>query len=87
MHLITVLIADRNYCGMVNNMKLFKKLFHKHNFNNVGHKSNVIQYDSMGYPLRLYIMKCDCGITNQEWIDVPESSVTDKDVILRWERL
>ena len=32
-------------------------------------------------------MKCDCGMTNQEWIDVPENSVTDKDVVLKWDQL
>ena len=71
----------------MSSMQLLKKLSHRHNFNKVAYKSNVVQYDSMGYPLRLYIMKCDCGMTNQEWVDVPESSVTDKDVILKWERL
>ena len=82
MDLITVLIVDRDYYGIMNNMKLFKKLFHRHNFNKVAYKSNVVQFDDMGYPLRLYITKCDCGMTNQEWIDVPENSVTDKDVVL-----
>ena len=69
-----------------NNMQLFKKL-HKHDFNKFAYTSNVVQFDSMGYPLRLCIMKCGCGMTNQEWIDVSESSVTDKDVVLEWERL
>ena len=87
MDLTTALIADRNYCGIMNNMKLFKKLFHRHNFNKVAYKSNVVQFDDMGYPLRLYITKCDCGMTNQEWIDVPENSVTDKDVVLKWDQL
>ena len=70
----------------MNIMKLFKKL-HKHNFNKFAYISNVVQFDNMGYPLRLCIMKCDCGMTNQDWIDVPESSVTDKDVILEWKQL
>ena len=70
----------------MSNMQL-KKLSHRHNFNKLAYTSNVVQFDSMGYPLRLCIMKCDCGMTNQEWIDVQESSVTDKDVILKWERL
>ena len=86
LNLTTVLIVDRNYRGIMNSMKLFKKL-HKHNFNKFAYASNVVQFDNMGYPLRLCIMKCDCGITNQEWVDVPESSVTNKDVILKWERL
>ena len=70
----------------MNNVKLFKKL-HKHAFNTFADTSNVVQFDSMGYPLRLCILKCDCGMPNQEWVDVPESSVTDKDVILKWQRL
>ena len=84
--LTTVLIVGRSYYGMMSNMKLFKKL-HKHNFNKFAYTSNVVQFDNMGYPLRLCIMKCDCGMTNQEWIDVLENSVTNKDVILKWGRL
>lgn len=68
-------------------MNLFNKTFHKHNFNKLYEKSNVIQYDDMGYPLRLYIMECDCGMTDQQWIDVPTKSVTDKDVVLEWEKI
>ena len=67
-------------------MELFKKL-HKHDFNKFAYASNVVQFDSMGYPLRLCIMKCNCGMTNPEWIDAPERTVTDNDVILKWERL
>ena len=70
----------------MSNMQL-KKLSHRHNFNKFAYTSNVVQFDNMGYPLRLCIMKCDCGMTNQEWVDVPESSVTNKDVILKWKRL
>lgn len=40
-------------------------------------RSNVIQYDSMGYPLRLCIMDND----DQMWID---TSQQDGDVVLRW---
>ena len=86
MDLITVLIVDRDYYGIMNSMKLFKKS-HKHDFNKFAYTSNVVQFDNMGYPLRLCIRECDYGITNQEWVDVPESNVTDKDVILKWERL
>ena len=70
-----------------NSMQLFKKVFHRHNFNKFAYTSNVVQFDSMGYPLRLCIAKCDCGMTDQEWIDIPESSVTDKDVVLEWEKI
>ena len=31
---------------------MFKKL-HKHNFNKFAYTSNVVQFDNMGYPLRL----------------------------------
>ena len=85
-HLVTALIVGRNYYGIMDNMKLFKKL-HKHDFNKFAYTSNVVQFDSMGYPLRLCIMKCDCGMKNKEWVEVTESSVTDKYVILKWERL
>ena len=70
----------------MSNMQL-KKLSHRHNFYKFAYTSNVVQFDSMGYPLRLCIMKCDCGMTNQEWVDIPESSVTNKDVVLEWKRL
>lgn len=41
-------------------------------------RSNVIQYDDMGYPLRLCIMSDG----KQAWIDTNER---DGDVVLRWE--
>lgn len=49
-------------------MKLFKC---KHDWR-LTEKSNVLQVDDMGYPLRLYIEKCvKCGESKQSWIDVP----------------
>ena len=41
-------------------------------------RSNVIQYDSMGYPLRLVINRDD----EQVWIDTTEF---DGDVVLKWQ--
>lgn len=41
-------------------------------------RSNVIQYDDMGYPLRLCIMSDG----TQAWIDTNER---EGDVVLRWE--
>lgn len=41
-------------------------------------RSNVIQYDSMGYPLRLVINRDG----KQIWIDTTEF---DGDVVLKWE--
>lgn len=51
-------------------------------------RSNVIQQDEMGYPLRLFICKCSkCGEVNHQWIDVNESELkelkTDKSVLLK----
>ena len=43
-------------------------------------RSNIIQYDNMGYPLRLCIMSDG----TQAWIDTNER---DGDNVLRWEEL
>ena len=55
-------------------------------------KSNAIQQDDMGYPLRLYIFKCvKCGECNQQWIDVAEEALeelkTGKSVLVTWEKV
>lgn len=43
-------------------------------------KSNAIQFDSMGYPLRLFICKCKkCGLFDQIWIDVPRIEAKEVD--------
>ena len=44
-------------------------------------RSNVIQYDEMGYPLRLCIVR-DGGVVDQVWID---TIALDGDVVLQWE--
>lgn len=43
-------------------------------------RSNVIQFDDMGYPLRLCIMSDG----KQEWLDTNER---EGDVTLKWEEL
>lgn len=43
-------------------------------------RSNVIQYDDMGYPLRLCIM----SDSRQVWIDTDEE---DGDVVLKWSKV
>ena len=53
-------------------------------------RSNVIQQDFMGYPLRLFMLKCTkCSESRQEWIDVAENQLaeleTGKSVLLKWE--
>ena len=51
----------------------------KNNKRKIEEKSNVIQYDQMGYPLRLVIMSSG----EQIWIDAHER---DGDVVLEWSR-
>ena len=53
-------------------------------------RSNVLQLDDMGYPLRLFICKCSkCGKSDQQWIDVAEEELeeleTGKSVLLEWQ--
>ena len=70
-------------------MELFEKLFGcNHNWQ-ICERSNVIQQDEMGYPLRLCICKCsDCGKYDLMWIDVAEEALkelkTGESVLLKW---
>ncbi len=67
-------------------MKIFKKP-HVHDFNKIVERSNVIQFDEMGYPLRLCILKCECGMTDQAWIDTGERyKMEENDVECKWEK-
>jgi hypothetical protein len=55
-------------------------------------KSNAIQLDSMGYPLRLFIRKCSkCGASDQQWLDVPVAEANDlkngESFLLTWKKL
>lgn len=55
-------------------MELFKfKLFRrkcKHDYEY--RRTNKLQSDSMGYPLRLFVRTCTkCGKSEHMWIDVP----------------
>ena len=48
-------------------MRLFK--CHNHKWEVLA-RSNALQQDSMGYPLRLCIVECaKCGKTDQMWLD------------------
>ena len=54
-------------------------------------KSNVLQVDDLGYPLRLCIFHCDkCGKSEQQWVDVPKEELAGLDsgdsVLLKWIR-
>ena len=56
--------------------KLFAKKQHDEPYIKI--RSNVIQFDEMGYPLRLVIARDD----NQIWIDTYEQ---EGDIVLKWE--
>lgn len=67
-------------------MRLFKCNHHW----KIEKRSNTIQLDDMGYPLRLFIVRCSkCGECDQHWIDVStkelEELKTGKSVLLKWE--
>lgn len=52
-------------------------------------RSNVLQLDDLGYPLRLFITTCTkCGASQQQWFDVSTSEMDElesgKSVLLRW---
>ena len=46
----------------------------------VKEKTNIIQYDEMGYPLRLIIT--DTG--EQMWLDIPIEEISPNDKVLKW---
>ena len=60
-------------------MKLFRKIFAKKDMPRISIRSNVIQFDSMGYPLRL----CIFTDGEQRWVDSYER---EGDVVLEWEK-
>lgn len=57
-----------------------KRLFKKKNKFEIIERSNVIQYDDIGYPLRLCIVKNGKKI-DQMWIDTNEQA---GDIVLKW---
>lgn len=67
--------------------KLFKKKQHVHDFNKIVRRSNAIQFDEMGYPLRLCIFKCECGATTQGWVDTGKRyEMKENDVEVIWDK-
>lgn len=56
---------------------------HRHDFK-LYERSNVIQLDDMGYPLRLCILMCKCGMSRQEWLD---TSRVEDDIELKWSKV
>ena len=52
-------------------------------------RSNALQLDDMGYPLRLCIVRCSkCGKSDQQWIDVDRDLIEELNMgesfLLRW---
>lgn len=52
-------------------------------------RSNAIQLDDMGYPLRLFLCECTkCGKSIQQWIDVDERALDEIrcgiSVLVKW---
>lgn len=73
-------------------MRLFKWLFGCNHDWKVTERSNVLQQDDMGYPLRLFICECrKCGKSDQVWYDVSEEALkeleTGKSVLLEWHKV
>ena len=75
-------------------MKFFKFLINNCRINGhdweVTDRSNTIQQDEMGYPLRLCILTCKrCGKSEQHWLDTDISALNEvkngKSVLLEWE--
>ena len=66
---------------------LLKKLRGKFQGDNTLHViyySNAIQYDEMGYPLRLVIVDNGDGTSRQLWIDIDVREIRSQDFVLRW---
>ena len=65
---------------------IFKKS-HICEFNKIVRRSNAIQFDEMGFPLRLCIFKCECGATTQRWVDTGERyEMKENDVEVIWDK-
>ena len=59
---------------------------HKHKME-ITERSNIIQYDDMGYPLRLCICTCvKCGASEQMWLDTLNRTNAD-DVVIKWRKV
>lgn len=70
-------------------MRLFKCRNHDWH---VTERSNIIQQDDMGYPLRLCIIECSkCGKSEHKWIDVAEKCLdeieTGESKLLEWRKI
>ena len=69
-----------------NLIKKLRSKSHRDNTLHVIYYSNAIQYDEMGYPLRLVIVDNGDGTTNHLWIDIDVREIRSQDFVLKWER-
>lgn len=88
-YIMTYIAGKYDILNMVCQM-LEEKVKCNHEWGNY-EKSNALQLDSMGYPLRLYIRKCSiCGASEQVWLDVPEEQAeelkTGESFLLKWDK-
>ena len=67
-----------------NLIKKLRSKSHRDNTLHVIYYSNAIQYDEMGYPLRLVIVDNGDGTSRQLWIDIDVSEIHSQDFLLKW---
>ena len=75
-------------------MRILNRLFKRccnHTWR-VTERSNILQQDDMGYPLRLVNIKCTkCGACDQIWLDVAEEELKELDTkesfLLEWKNV
>lgn len=68
-------------------MGLFRKVC-SHDYK-ITERSNALQQDEIGYPLRLCICVCSkCGKSTQQWLDTSESALDElksgKSFLVKW---
>lgn len=56
---------------------------HMHDFE-LKEKSNIIQFDDTGYPVRLCLLVCRCGMSKQEWL---YTNRVEDDIELKWSEI
>lgn len=76
----------------INKIMFWKKKKECNHESAIYEKSNVLQLDDMGYPLRLCIRRCsNCGKEEQVWLDVSKQALeelkTGESVLCEWERI
>lgn len=81
-------VSTNNFYAGIGLVDAMKRRRCKHNFVRT-RRSNVLQLDDLGYPLRLFITTCTkCGSSQQQWFDVSTSELDEidsgKSVLLRW---